>query len=81
MHMLNESVNTKPALAAITAPWEHLKSQMRIWERTEDDRGQIQKTKLFLYPMGNNRLNILSDKTSIKRYFNLTWKDHLFRGT
>lgn len=81
MHMLNESLNTKRALAATTAPWECLKSQMYTWERGEDDRGQIQKTKLSIYPVGSNSLNILNDKTSIKRYFNLTWKDHLLRGT
>lgn len=81
MHMLYESLNTNRALAATTSPWECLKSQMYIWERGEDDRGQIQKTKLSIYPVGSNILNILSDKTSIKRYFNLTWKNHLLRGT
>lgn len=30
MHMLNESLKTKGARVATTAPWEYLKSQMYI---------------------------------------------------
>lgn len=81
MQMLNESLDPKRALAATTAPWECLKSQMHVWDRGEDDRSQIQKTELSIYPAGSNRLRNPNDKTSTKIYFNLTWKDHLLRAT
>lgn len=81
MQMLNESLDPKRALAATTAPWECLKSQMYVWERGEDDRSQIQKTELSIYPVGSNRLSNTNDKTSIKIYFNLTWKEQLLRAT
>lgn len=54
---------------------------MYAWERGEDDRSQIQKTELSIYPVSSNRLNNPNDKTSIKTHFNLTWREQLLRGT